>query len=85
MTDRIKYSIIKLGDTISFCATCGAMPVPVPYGGHPLSRIWNRVNIGEILICCPNGCKDGETVRPRKICRGEVVLINEGQEEDSDE
>ena len=78
----IRYWIVNPGGLVSFCETCGAMPIPVPYGGHPLSRIWNRTKPGEMLICCPNDCKEGELPRPRRICREELVIVNEGETEE---
>ena len=67
---------------IEYCPICGAVPILVPYGGHSLSRIWNRVGPGEGLVCCPNDCKEGELPRPRRICREELVIVNEGETEE---
>jgi hypothetical protein len=73
----IRYWLESSG--IDRCPTCFAKAVPVPYGGHPLSRVWNRIDKNEILLCCPNGCLEGS--RPNmKIWRGEIILTGDGTE-----
>ena len=53
---------------ITNCPTCGSNAIYVPYGGHQLSRIWNRIDKIEMLMCCRNSCFKGQ--KPfRKIRR----------------
>ena len=71
MKEEILYWIINENDPINLCSVCSTMPIQVPFGGHKLSRIWNRLKPGEILLHCPNNCLEGQEKIKVKILRPE--------------
>ncbi len=45
------------------CRKCGSIMEPVPQEGHFNSKYWELQRLeDEVLVCCPEGCKEKDAV-----------------------
>jgi hypothetical protein len=77
MNSEIKHWIVEDVEVVENCNVCGRKLELVPYSKHPLSRVWNRIKPGEMIMCCPNNCLEGQDKIKVKILRPEQPKIEE--------